>query len=171
MEPNNNTPKDQEILWAKNAQIFLDLCKDQHHVFDEHDSKFTVRAMGIATFSVALFGAGASWIDPQKVGMLEWGFLTAIAAIVLTVISIAMASIVKPHLWSQPGDLSEFNKIVYSSSHADFLASVAAAYMKSVSENTPSLDSRGNKLQIIAKLILAEVVLFVVFRVCLLFPG
>ena len=127
--------------------------------------------MGLATFSVALFGAGASWVSPQKVEMLEWGFLAIIAVIVLAVTYMAIATVVRPKLWHHAGELSEFDRHVYDVSKATLLANVAGGYMEAVSKNISTIESRGKRLQIITALVVAEVVLFVVFRVCLLFPG
>ena len=172
MEPNKDaTTIEQEKLWAENAQIFLDLCKSHHLILEKHDSEFSTKAIGIATFAVVLFGTGASWVNTDTCGIFEWGILVINALIVLSIIFIAMATVARPKLWHQPGELSEFDKHVYDVSKATLLANVASGYMNAVSKNIPTAESRGKRLQAITILIVIEVALLVAFRVCLLFPG
>ena len=155
-----------------NIQAYLQLCKDRTLNQQNLNREYSVKALGIITYSTTLLGVGASWIKPEDISYCGWMFLILASICVLWIASIVLGFIVAPRKWKEPIKLSE--DLLGEACRTDsttFLLEVAGINRKAVESNQALLNKRSEGLKRIALLALAELLFVLIFRIFLLVPS
>lgn len=155
-----------------NIQTYLELCKDRTLNQQNLNREFSVKALGIITYSTTLIGLGASWIKSEDISYFGWTFLILASICVLLIAYIVLGFIVAPREWKEPIKLSgDLLDEAHTADSLKFLSEVANKNQKAVESNQALLEKRSKGIKRITSLALAELLFVLVFRISLLFPS
>ena len=159
---------DKDIDIVKNITCHLAMCRDTILSQENRHKEFVQRALGIITFSVALFGFGVRWTPPAPSTLIQilLGLLGFIAA---TIAVMGLACVIKPGTWKESRRLDYFQDIAFRAKHSAYLATLVDAYRKASKANETTLETRGTKLKIILWMAVAQLGLFAALALVITF--
>ena len=158
--------EDEDIV--KNIMCHLGLCRDVILSQENQHKEFVQRALGIITFSVALFGFGVRWApsDPSVWIQILVGLLGLLAA---TVAVVGLACVIKPGAWKESRRLGYFQHIAFHAKHSAYLSTLVVAHKKAAEANGASLEARGARLKTILWMAVVQLGLFAALALVITF--
>ena len=157
---------DEDIV--KNITCHLAVCRDAILSQENRHKEFVQRALGIITFSVALFGFGVRWTPSAPAALIQIlvGLLGILAA---TIAVIGLAYVIKPGTWKESRRLDSFQKIAFRAKHSTYLSTLVDAHRKAAETNATTLESRGAKLKIILWMAVGQLGIFALLALVIAF--
>ena len=143
----------------KNATSHLSLCENAIVSQENLNREFSRKALGIITFSIALFGFGVRW------GVQSDIFASKILVLLLSACASMIAfmgifGVVKPGTWMEPRRLSFFQEIAFGANHTTYLRTLADTYGQAFEDNISRLKNKGKWLKTISCVALIQLVIF-----------
>ena len=126
-----------ETVSATSYRVYLDACRSEYLSQESQDRDHSLKAIGIAAFSVAVFGATQSLLantDPM-VRTTMWVALVG-------VIGFSLLIVTKSGAWRRPFDVEEVGDSLAVHSADEIEEGLAQAYAEAVMANWKVLDSK-----------------------------
>ena len=152
--------------------LLIQGCRDEYLSQESLNREFSLKAIGIATFSIAVHSAAISIVF-QKVEEIDycvWVIFSLISISLLAALVFAL-KVAIPKRWERPFDTKQLKGAAVKLQRNILVDRLGENYSEAIAHNKKVLTSKTKSLKWLIQLTAAQFILYVVLFLYLFFPG